>query len=99
MKSQFYILISLRTTRGFKTYGQYFLGNDRKVAQHIFSLLTGDETIGNKTMLHLDFMEMVDELPVKIKTIGCTLEELGCNCKLIAKEIFRISNLNEMKLI
>jgi hypothetical protein len=46
--------------------------------------------------LHIDLMEAVDNLPVKIKSICCTLEELGFNCKLIAKEIFRLKNLEEM---
>jgi hypothetical protein len=41
-------------------------------------------------------METVNELPVKIKTICCTLDELGHNCKLIARETFRLKNLEEM---
>jgi hypothetical protein len=47
-------------------------------------------------LLHIDLMETVDGLPAKIKTIGCTLEELGTNCRLIAREIFRLKNLEEM---
>jgi len=42
-------------------------------------------------------VETVNELPVKIKTICCTLNELGANCKLIAREIFRLKNLEEMR--
>lgn len=41
-------------------------------------------------------METVNELPVQIKTKCCTLEELGLNCKLIAREIFRLRNLEDM---
>lgn len=95
MKSQFYILLSLKTPAGFKTYGQYFLGNNRQSAYDLFSQLKGSELIVDHALLHIDLMETVDELPVRIKTIHCTLEELGCNCKLITKGIFRLLNLKE----
>jgi hypothetical protein len=38
-------------------------------------------------------METRDDLPVNLKLITCTLEELAENCKLITKEIFKINNL------
>jgi len=75
-------------------YGQYFLGDDRKAAAALFSRLKGDEDLSGP--LHIDLMETINELPVKIKTLCCSLEELGTNCKLIACEIFRLKNLEEM---
>jgi len=95
MKKQFYLLLSLKTPRGFETYGQYFLGDERLYAEAIFNGLKGTAKINDHALLHLDFMEIVDELPVKVKTKGCTLEELGNNCKWIAKETFRLLNLEE----
>lgn len=62
----------------------------------MFGQLKGSEKIGAKGLLHIDLMETVDDLPVKIKTICCTLDELGYNCKLIAREIFRLKNLEEL---
>jgi hypothetical protein len=96
MKTQFYILLSLKTPRGFVNYGQYFFGNDRESAFGLFSQLKGDVKIKDNCLLHSDLMETVNELPVKIKTICCTLEELGANCKLITREIFQLKNLEEM---
>jgi hypothetical protein len=96
MKTQFYILLSLKTPQGFVDYGQYFLGNDREAASELFRQLKGDKKMNDACLLHIDLMETVDELPVKIKTICCTLEELGVNCKLLAREIFRLKNLEEM---
>ena len=55
----------------------------------------GSELTTDHALLHIDLMETVDELPVRIRTMYCTLEELGCNCKLIAKGIFRLLNLKE----
>jgi hypothetical protein len=96
METQFYILLSLKMPKGFVDYGQYFFGDDREAADELFRRLKGDEKINDSCPLHIDLMETVDELPVKIKTICCTLEELGVNCKLIAREIFRLKNLEEM---
>ena len=95
METQFYILLSLKTTEGFMNYGQFFFGNDRKTAHNLFGQMKGNEDFTNNTLLHIDLMETVDELPLKIRTICCTLDELGYNCKLIAKEIFRTNNLGE----
>ncbi len=95
MKTQFYILLSLKTTGGFLDYGQYFFGDNREAAYGLFRQLKGSGDIKDNCLLHIDLMETVNELPVKIKTICCTLEELGYNCKLIAREIFRLNNLEE----
>ncbi|QEM04997.1 hypothetical protein DIU31_016285 [Mucilaginibacter rubeus] len=96
METQFYILLSLSTRQGFADYGQYFFGNDREAAYDLFNQLKGSPDLKDTRLLHIDLMETVGELPVKIKTICCTLEELGYNCKLIAREVFRLKNLEEM---
>ncbi|WP_121810259.1 hypothetical protein [Mucilaginibacter kameinonensis] len=96
MKTQFYILMSVKTLQGFTDYGQYFFGNDREAAYGLFGQLKGSEQLRESCPLHIDLMETVNDLPVKIRTICCTLDELGHNCKLIAKEIFRLKNLEEM---
>ena len=96
MKTQFYILLSLRTQRGFEDYGQYFFGNEREAAYGLFAQLQGNPDIKDTCQLHIDLMETVNELPVKIKTICCTLAEVGDNCKLIAREVFRLKNLEDM---
>ena len=93
METQLYILLSLKTPAGFKNYGQYFLGNDRETAYALFEELKGNEQIDGPALLHIDLMETVADLPVKIKTISCTLDELAWNCKLIAREVFRLINL------
>jgi hypothetical protein len=89
-------MLSLKTPQGFVDYGQYFFGDDREAAYELFTQLKGSKYISDNCLLHIDLMETVDELPVKIKTICCTLEELAYNCKLIAREIFRLKNLEEI---
>ena len=97
METQFYILLSLKTPQGYSDYGQYFFGNDRQAAYRLFKQLKGSADLKASCLLHIDLMETVNELPVRIKTICCTLDELGDNCKLIAREIFRLKNLEEMR--
>jgi hypothetical protein len=99
METQFYILMCLKTTKGFVNYGQHFLGNDRKTADELFRQLKGNRQIDETSPLHIDLMETVNELPVKINSLCCTLEELGFNCKLITREIFRLRNLEDMDIV
>ncbi len=96
MEARFYILLSLKTPQGFANYGRYFLGDDREAAYHLFDELQGEKDIRDQSVLHIDLMETINQLPVKIKTICCTLDQLGENCKLIAREIFRLKNIKEM---
>ncbi|SDD97007.1 hypothetical protein SAMN05216464_103197 [Mucilaginibacter pineti] len=96
MEAQFYIQLSLKTTQGYGDYGQYFFENDREAAYSLFRQIEGDPAMIASCPLHIDLMETASGLPVKIKSICCTMEELGFNCKLIAKEIFRLKNLDEM---
>lgn len=95
METQFYILLSLKTAKGFVHYGQYFFGDDRETAYHLFDQMRGSTILTDTAKLHIDLMETVNELPVKIKTVCCTLEELGANCKLIAREVFRLKILED----
>jgi hypothetical protein len=97
MKTQFYILLSFKTLAGYKTYGQYFLGDDRDAVYELFDRLHGSPDI-DRALLHIDLMETVDELPVRIKTICCTLTDLGDNCQLIAKTLFRLKTLEELEV-
>ena len=96
METQFYLLLSLQTTKGFTDYGQFFLGNDREAAQKLFGTLKGRDPKTADCFLHLDLLETVDGLPEKIKSICCTLDELAENTKLIAKEVFRLKNLEDL---
>ena len=93
----FYILISLRTRDGFERFGKYNLGNNRKTATTIFRQLEGSPDVDMKTMLTMELEETVNGLPVNLQMLGCTLEELANNTKIIVKEKFKLLNLKERK--
>ena len=91
----FDILISLRTRDGFERVGKYNLGNNRKTATTIFRQLKGSPDVDLKTMLTMELEETVNGLPVNLQMLGCTLEELTHNTKIIVKETFKFLNLKK----
>jgi|SRR3569833_1024407 len=95
MKTQFYILLSLKTPGGFENYGHFDFGYDREAADKLFEQLEGSKELTGQGLLHIDLMETVNSLPVRIKTICCTLNQLAENSKLIAREIFKQKNLKD----
>ena len=92
-ESTFYVLLSIRTGDGFESFGKFNLGNKRKAAADVFRQLRGTPKVDEKTMLTIDLVETVKDLPVNLQILGCSLEDLTYNCKIIAKETFKLLNL------
>jgi len=92
-RSVFYALVSIRTSDGFESFGKFNLGNSRKAAANVFQQLKGNPQVGRKTMLTIELVETVNELPVNLHILTCTLEELAYNCRIIVKETFKLHNL------
>jgi hypothetical protein len=94
MTTQFYIVLNVKTSRGPESFGRFFIGNNRERAYEIFKQMKGIEA-DDKNVLYLDFMETAEGLPVNLKMITCTLNQLAENCKVITKEVFKLLNLEE----
>jgi len=93
METTFYIVLTMRTADGFETFAKFFTGNDRDFAHNVFNKLKGDENTNEESILHIELIETKNELPINIKIISCSLEELAENCKIIVKELFKYHNL------
>jgi len=93
METRFYINLNIKTGDGYQVFARYYLGDDRRVANEIFEQLKGDKDANEEQMLHLDFLEMVDNLPVNINVMGCNLSELAENTRIVTREIFKNLNL------
>ena len=93
METTFYINISIRTSGGPRRIGRFELGDDRDAAVQLFKKLKGSPEVDAKDMLYIEFMELVNGLPVNIDMLTCDLQELGTNCMLITQEVFRLKNL------
>ena len=92
-KSKYYLMLSLKYPGGYKYFGEYYLGKDSRYANEVFNGLKGRDTVCDDSVLHIDMIVTSGDLPETAKTIACTLDEFAFNCKYIAKEIFRINNL------
>jgi hypothetical protein len=93
METAFYILLYIRTPQGFESFGRFYIGNKGEWARRLFDKLKGSGEEIEKRILQMDLMETRDNLPVNIKVIGCNLEEMAENCKVITKEAFKIFTL------
>ncbi len=93
VQNSFYVLLRLRTPDGFESFGKFNLGNKRKTALEIYKQFKGTPAVDDKTLLTIELMETVNELPLNLNILGCTLDELTYNCKIIAKETFKLHNL------
>lgn len=96
MNTQFYILLNIKTGTELESYGKFFIGNKKATAYSIFNQLKGSREVNEKNMLYMELMETVNGLPVNLKLINCTLDELVFNCRLITKEIFKLFNLTDI---
>ena len=96
MQTKFYIICHIKTPAGPETYGRFEIGNDREAAAHLFAKLKGDKEVNEQNMLCIELMETVNELPININILSCTLDELTENCRIITKEIFTQHNLGKL---
>lgn len=92
-QNTFYVSVSIRTEDGFESFGKFNLGDSRKIAASIFHQLKGKSHVDRKTMLTMELVETVNQLPVNLHILACTLDELAHNCKIIARETFKFYNL------
>ena len=83
----------MKTPKGFESFARFYIGNREELARHLFNQLKGSGEKIDDCILQIDLMETKNNLPVNIKVIGCTLEEMAENCKVITKEAFKIFSL------
>ena len=93
MQTAFYILLYVRTPNGFESFARFYIGNNKELAKDLFDKLKGTTDLMEHRILQMDLIETRNNLPVNLKVLGCTLEEMAENCKCIAKEAFKIFTL------
>ena len=88
MFQEYRITIHLKTLHGFETFGEFFLGTSGTEAQDLFCKLKGTPIQNQDGILIMELTSLVRGLPVEVKMLSCSLEELGENCKMITKYLF-----------
>ena len=95
METTFYIVLNIRTAAGFESFAKFFVGNKSEFAYELFKELKGSLDNSDDYVLQLDLMETRENLPLNLQMIGCTLEQVAENCKIIAKETFKFFTLQQ----
>jgi len=83
----------MKTPKGFESFARFYIGNNEELAMNSFGKLKGTTEMLENRILQMDLMETRNNLPVNLKVLGCTLEEMAENCKCIAKEAFKLFTL------
>jgi hypothetical protein len=96
MDTTFYIELTLKTANGLESFAKFFVGNDRQRAHILFRKLRGSRNASEKDVMYIGFMETKKGLPVNVDMITCTLNQLGDNCKIIIKELFKMHALSSV---
>ena len=95
MKTEFLIVLNVRTADGFVRFGQFDLGTDREAVGALYETLAGVEPEWGEGFLHMDLVEMRNGLPVSLRVLSCTAEELKGNVGVLVRQVFRWKNLDE----
>jgi hypothetical protein len=95
METTFSIELSLKTREGLDSFATFSVGSKRERAYAIFNQLKGEPDVTEKDILFIDLVETAAGLPVNLKMISCTLNQLAKNCKIITRELFKLKNIEE----
>jgi hypothetical protein len=90
------IVISIRTLQGMQEIGTFFLSADADFAYSVFYSLKGDLISKEDALIRIDLEKKEDGiLPVRLKSISCTLNQYAENCKIITRDIFKFFTLEK----
>ncbi|HEV8504457.1 MAG TPA: hypothetical protein VGQ53_03625 [Chitinophagaceae bacterium] len=93
METTFSIEFSMKTREGLESFATFSVGNKREKAYAIFNQLKGEPDVTEKDILFIDLIETAAGLPVNLKMISCTLNQLTKNCRIITRELFKLKNI------
>jgi len=95
MNSEYRIALHGKTPTGFETYAEFHIGTDRAAANRLFGQLKGSPDHIEDGILFMELQSIHRGLPIDIRMIRCTLDELTENCRAITKCLFNLFSLQE----
>ncbi len=76
--------------------GIFFLRTDDEFAHNIFDSLKGNPASGDDALIRIDLEKKADGiLPVRLKSISCTLNQYADNSRVITRDIFKYFTLEK----
>jgi hypothetical protein len=89
METKFQISLHMKTPSGFETYGSFDLGSDREQAIAIVEQFKGSDEKLENSILYMDFTEVQNALPLPVKLVHCTLDDISYNVRIITRDVFK----------
>ncbi|WP_461450380.1 hypothetical protein [Mucilaginibacter sp.] len=89
METRFQISLHMKTPSGFETYGNFDLGSDREQAMAIVEQFKGAEDLSQQSILYMDLTEVQDGVPLPVRILHCTLDEMVYNVRIITRDVFK----------
>lgn len=93
METRYEISLNMRTLIGMETYGCFSLGEDEGFARSVFGLMQGEDLVFPSAVITIDLIKRENGVPFPLGLRHCSYEQLGCNVKVITKELFKQLNL------
>lgn len=94
MEELFNIVISIKTLAGMQEIGNFFIGDDEKMALATFYSLNGFDDTDKKSVLCIDLVKKRREKQTEcLASISCTLDQYMENCRIIARDAFKYFTL------
>ena len=90
MSKRYHIELTFKTPNGPEVFARFYAGNSHGTAVAIFNKLKGSWEVDEHKLIFLNFVETHKGLPINLDTISCTLEDVGQNCKIITRELFKL---------
>ena len=89
METKFQISLHMKTPSGFETYGNFDLGSHREQAMAIVEQFKGSDDKLENSILYMDFTEVQNGIPLPVKILHCTLDDIAYNIRIITRDIFK----------
>ena len=89
METKFQISLHIKTPAGIETYGNFDIGSDREQAMAIVEQFKGTDELSEHSILYMDFSEVKNGIPLPVRIMHCTLDDIAYNVRIITRDLFK----------
>ena len=93
MAEEYQIVLHMKTSDGFESYAEFYIGINPTEARQLFRSLKGSSEDFSEGMILMELRIISRGLPLDVQMKYCTLTEVTENCRLITKHVFKSLNL------
>jgi hypothetical protein len=93
METTYEISLNLKARKAIESYGSFFIGRDEQFARRLYTSLQGDDQVSLDSVITIDLIKRENGIPFPLALRHCSYEQLATNVKLITKELFKHTNL------